>query len=220
VINFDLKGAVSVADRLKLAMLPPDRRRRLLNTVMRQAVDDAKANLKAQRGPDGKPWPKRKKGRKKMLGKLGKSLVSHANADEGTAEWKNKLAGQTAFKHQYGLPEIYTKAKARRRSNSAKEAADQNGPATRHQARLLKQLGYSITVGKRVKRTRQPGIAWIRKNLSFEQAGQTLKMLIAEKRNQRRGKSSWEIQVPARPFLEIDKQRVLNALAAELNRRG
>lgn len=220
MIGFDLKGAVSVADRLKLAMMPPARRERLLNKVMRQAVKDAKANLKAQQTPDGQPWTKRKQGRKKMLKKMGRGLTVKASPDQGTAYWKDRKAGQTAFKHQYGLPEMYTKAKARRRSGKAKEAADKDGPATRHQARLLKQLGYSITVGKRVKRERKPGLAWIQKNMSYEQAGQTLKMLIAEKRNQRAGKASWEIKVPARPFLEIDKQQVLDALAAELNRRG
>ncbi|WP_139215140.1 hypothetical protein [Oceanisphaera psychrotolerans] len=70
-----------------------------------------------------------------------------------------------------------------------------------------------------MKRTRKPGLAWIQKNMSFEQAGQTLKMLIAEKRNKRAGKTSWEIKVPARPFLELDPQLVINALAAEFNRR-
>ena len=219
MIAFDLKGAVSVSDRLKLAMLPPTRRQRLLDKVMRQAVKDAKANLKAQQGPNGQPWPKRKQGRKKMLTKMGRSLKSQANPNEGTAGWKNKKAAQNAFKHQYGLPEIYTKAKARKRSSKAKDAADKDGPATRHQARLLRQLGYSITVGKKVKRTRKPGLAWIQKNMSFEQAGQTLKMLIAEKRNKRAGKTSWEIKVPARPFLELDPQLVINALAAEFNRR-
>ncbi|WP_445399944.1 phage virion morphogenesis protein [Zobellella sp. An-6] len=220
MITFDLKGVLSVADRLKLAMLPPARRRRLLDKVMRQAVKDTRQALKMQSAPDGTPWPKRKKGRKKMLSRLGKGLNSHATPDVGTAGWKNKMAGQTAFKHQYGLPELYTKAKARKRSSKAKEAVDQSGPATRHQARLLRQLGYSITEGKRVKRLRKPGIAWIQKNMSFEQAGQTLKMLIAERRNQQPGKTSWEIKVPARPFMEINKQAVLDALAAEFNRRG
>lgn len=220
MITFDLKGALSVADRLKLAMLPPARRRRLLNKVMRQAVKDTRQALKMQSAPDGTPWPKRKQGRKKMLSRMGKGLNSHATTDIGTAGWKNKMAGKTAFKHQYGLPEIYTKAKARSRSSKAKDAADQSGPATQHQARLLKQLGYSITVGKRVQRTRKPGLAWIRKNMSYEQAGKTLQMLIAEKRNQRAGKTSWEIKVPARPFMEINKQAVLDALAAEFNRRG
>ena len=219
MIAFDLKGAVSVSDRLKLAMMPPERRKRLLEKVMRQAVKDTKANLKAQQGPNGQPWPKRQQGRKKMLRKMGRGLKVQVSKNEGTAAWKDKKAGQNAFKHQYGLPEIYTKAKARKRSGQSKDAADPNGPATRHQARLLRRLGYSITVGKKVKRTRKPGLAWIQKNMSFEQAGQTLKMLIAEKRNKRAGKTSWEIKVPARPFLELDPQLVINALAAEFNRR-
>lgn len=219
MIEFDLKNAASVADRLKLAMMPPERRKRLLEKVMRQAVKDAKQNLRNQQGPNGQAWPKRKQGRKKLLRKMGRGLKVQASSNEGIAGWKDKTAGETAFKHQYGLPEIYTKAKARKRSNQAKDAADQNGPATRHQARLLRRLGYSITTGKKVKRTRKPGLAWIQKSMSYEQAGHALRLLIAEKRNKGAGKTSWEITVPARPFLELDPQLVINALAEEFNRR-
>lgn len=219
MIEFDLKNATSVADRLKLAMMPPERRKRLLEKVMRQVIKDARQNIKAQQSPDGKPWKKRQQGRKKMLRRMGRGLKSEISATKGTVRWKDKTAGRNAYKHQYGLPEIYTKAKARKRSSKAKDAADQNGPATRHQARLLRRLGYSITTGKKVKRTRKPGLAWIQKNMSFEQAGKTLQMLIAEKRNKRTGKTSWEITVPARPFLDLDPQLVINALAEEFNRR-
>lgn len=219
MIEFDLKGATSVADRLKLAMMPPERRKRLLEKVMRQVIKDTRQNIKAQQDPSGKPWKKRQQGRRKMLRRMGRGLKSEISATKGTVRWKDKTAGRNAYKHQYGLPEIYTKAKARKRSSQAKDAADQNGPATRHQARLLRRLGYSITVGKRVKRTRKPGLAWIQKNMSYEQAGKTLQMLIAEKRNKRTGKTSWEIKVPARPLLELDPQLVMNALAEEFNWR-
>lgn len=219
MIQFDVKNALAVSDRLKLAMMPPERRKRLLEKVMRQAVKDAKQNLRNQQTPDGKPWKKRQQGRRKMLRKMGRGLKVQASSNEGVASWKDKTAGKNAYKHQYGLPEIYTKAKARKRSNQAKDAADQNGPATRHQARLLRRLGYSITTGKKVKRTRKPGLAWIQKNMSYEQAGKTLQMLIAEKRNKAAGKTSWEITVPARPFLEIDTGFVINALVEEFNRR-
>ncbi|WP_139215141.1 phage virion morphogenesis protein [Oceanisphaera psychrotolerans] len=95
MIAFDLKGAVSVSDRLKLAMLPPARRQRLLDKVMRQAVKDAKANLKAQQGPDGRPWPKRKQGRKKMLTKMGRGLKTQANPNEAPPAGKTKRPRKT-----------------------------------------------------------------------------------------------------------------------------
>lgn len=214
MIRITTSGSLSIIEQMELLSLSPTRRRRLLGTVGKAVVKASRQAIREQRSPDGQAWTKRKKGKKRMLRRMAKGLQAKPTPDQVTVTWSNALTARIAAKHQYGLSESYTAGKVRK----GREKTNPDDPVTRNQAKLLRQLGYTIAAGKNGSRTRRPGMSWIMSNLTAGQAGLALKALIAGKREAAASKKSWTINLDARPFLGIQQAQVTDLLRKELNR--
>jgi len=214
-LSVSQQDALRISEQLALLHLSPARRRRLLNQVGRQLIKQTRANLKGQHGPNGSVWEPRKQGRRKMLSKMAKGLEAKTNSEQTTVGWRNDLKSRIAYRHQHGGVETYTANRAKREH----KRTSPDEPATKHQARLLRQLGYTIAAGKRGTRQRTPGMSWIQQNMTSGQAGEALRVLIAGKRDAKNAsKQRWDITTTARPFLGATQQQVTDWIRTELQR--
>lgn len=212
-IRLDRQTALRLTEQLELLQLSPARRKRLLAKVGREIIKETRKNLRGQQGPQGQAWEPRKKGKQKMLRRMAKGLTAKTDSDKTVATWGNGLSASIAYKHQHGVSETYTASRARKR-----EKTDPDAPATRNQARMLRQLGYTISAGKKGNRQRKPGLGWIQQNMTAGQAGLVLHQLITEKRDSAAAKRSWQIITAARPFLGLRAERVTEIISTELQR--
>lgn len=186
-------------------------RRRLMRDAGRMVMRETKARLKGQRGLDGTPWAQRKRPhkRKRMMMRMGRSMTLRGLNEKGvTVTWKQAGVAITARKQQEGFKQQYKAAG----EGEKRRQPDYSAPATAAQAKALIKAGYRRSMGKykggkkkgsaRVQRVSQK---WITENMSMGQAGFILRTLrggIGEKA----GKSTWEAEIPPRPFLGITKE--------------
>ncbi|CAE6928953.1 hypothetical protein ACOMICROBIO_GDFFDHBD_02471 [Vibrio sp. B1REV9] len=104
-----------------------------------------------------------------------------------------------------------------RLNQALKEIEGGEGGATKAQAKALREEGFKVFARRLnpkapVGKLRKPTQKWIRDNLTQEQAGLILRVM--------RGapKESWETELPARPFTQVDKRKANDALVKELTR--
>ncbi len=189
-----LKGLKSVEKEFK--KLSADQRtlkRNLNRSVAKKAVALSKAHVRQQTDITGVPWQKRASGkRKKMLVKLGRGISVVSVSDiEAVVGWRNRLMETIAAKHQSGHTETYTAALLKKRTTKLSS----KDPATRRQAKALRELGYKIKkVNGRGYRTAT--LKWMMQNLTVGKAGAII-------RSMRETKKMWKVTLPARSFLGI-----------------
>ena len=177
----------------------------------------AKRNVKNQQSPDGTSWKARQsKYKKKMLRNMPKLLhirempekeairiyLQGGNYHSGG---KKLSAGVVGLTQQNGM-----KATIRKRDVQSKKSSDK--PATKKQAKKLRDLGYQIKSGKRWKR---PTVKHICENMDLGQAGLIIRTL-----SDKPPKNSWVIEVPARVFLGMSEGDFKKALARQLQGIG
>jgi phage virion morphogenesis protein len=213
-IRLNQQSSLALTQQLELLQLTPGKRRQVLAKIGREIIKETRQSIREQRSPDGTAWEARKQGKRRMLRKMARGLAAKTTTEQTTVGWRNGLTSAIAYKHQHGVTETYTARQARRE----REKTDPDAPATRNQARLLRQLGYSIPAGKKGNRQRTPGISWIMANMTAGQAGLVLHRLITEKRDGAASKTSWQIMTAARPFLGIKQERVIEIISTELQR--
>ena len=191
-------------DQLNLLAMPPKKRQRLVWRAANEMKKLATRNVRQQQDPNGNAWAPRKRGKRKMLRGLPKLLVIHEpSQDVAELGFKkgsmNVHAGVVANTHQKG--HTYKVTAASRRRIAASDGG-KNKQASKAQARKLRELGFKRP-GKRKKSYRSASLGWITGNLNYAQAGLLIKKLKDEP-----VKESWEIELPARPFLGANaKQR-------------
>lgn len=179
--------------QLNLLTLNPNKRRRILRGAGRKVRRDSKARLKGQRDLSGSTWKARSNGRKKrMLSKLGRNIQVHTSPNDAKVTFGNPRIGKIARAHQDGVSQKMTASQAARKYGTP----DYDGQATRKQAKALRKAGYKVRK-KRGKGWKTPSIGWITENLTLGKAAKTLRILRGEKK----GKTSWDIDLPERSFL-------------------
>ncbi|MBU6951002.1 phage virion morphogenesis protein [Hahella sp. HN01] len=190
-VKLEVGGHLKLKRQLALLKLPAAKRKRILGQIGRQVRTQSRKRLRSQTGLDGKPWEARKQGNKKMLRGLSKRLAVFPGADRVTITFKNTLVGRIARAQQEGVTEVMTRARMQQRHGQPDYAA----PATRGQARQLREAGFTIPRGQGRGRKR-PTLKWVTQNLTFGQAGAVLRALTDKPRQGR-----WLIPLPARSFL-------------------
>jgi len=176
-------------DQLAFLQLKPNKRRNLLRSAIRAANKSSKERITGQRDLVGKTWQGRANGKKKkMLTKLKRNMKVRYGANNAGVYFRGGNSGKIARAHQEGVSLDAGKPKGL-------AAQNKEGPATRNLARALIAEGYKIPRGKG-KGSKRPSIKWITENLSINQAGFLLRELKGSS-----GKSSWQIDLPARSFL-------------------
>ncbi|RMN21527.1 hypothetical protein ALQ63_03988 [Serratia plymuthica] len=203
---------------LKENEMPRAKRQRLLWRIAKRGIIPAsKRNARNQMAPDGSAWAPRKRGRRKMLRQLPKLLkvreipeieavriyLQGGNYRSGT---RRMPAGTIGAIHQDG-------AQMTVRATSYQGQPSQEGkPATRRQAKRLRDLGYKVWWnGKYVK----PAVSYITAELSMKKAG-----LLIKKLGKKTSKKAWSIDLPARAFLGVSDDEFNVILARQLQGIG
>lgn len=211
--------------------MPPKKRQRLLWRIARYGViDSSKRYARNQQTPDGEKWPSRQSAwKKKMLRKLPSHLhikempeVEAARVYLQGGDYKNGSgpvpAGVVGYSQQKGMNhtirkssyEKTNKQKPKKKAEPEKntDSVSDEAPATIAQAKKLRKLGYSRRNGKGWKKVPYKTIL---ETLTFGQAG-----LIIRKMKKSPPKESWNVKVPARPFLGINQIDFNKALERQL----
>jgi len=198
-LDTDQSARLRLHEQLDLLSLPRRTRRNITMRMARAVIKDAKGNLRAQRTVYGRSMEARKgtRVRRKMLRRMGKGLKPFMRSPERVdVTWGNGLTAEIADRHQRGMAESWTSAKARK----VYGVPDYSKPATREQAKALLAEGYRLRVqnpsGKGCT-LRRVSAKWIMEHLSRGQAGLILRVL----RDASWAKHSWEVKPAARPFL-------------------
>jgi len=192
--------------------VPPKQRKRLVWRAANEMKKLAARHVRQQQDPNGNAWAPRKRGKRKMLRGLPKLLVIHEpRQDVAEVGFKKGTmsahAGVIANTHQKG--HTYKVTAASRRRIAPSEGGKQK-QATKAQARKLRELGFKRP-GQRKRSYRSASLGWITGHLNYAQAGLLIKKLKDEP-----AAESWEIHLPARPFLGANARQRQQAFARAL----
>jgi phage gpG-like protein len=170
----------------------PALKRQIMSRIAKAISDNSKKRIKAQTDLDNSAFARRKKGRKKLLIKIGKAIrvlrVIDAQAEIG---FSNPVMGKIAAKQQFGDTSRMTVAQARQSPNQLALSA----PATRRQASALLDVGFKIRLPNGRRKT--PTKKWITEHMTIGSAGAILRALRDEQI------SYWDIVIPQRSFLGV-----------------
>ncbi|OXX71312.1 hypothetical protein B9J87_10710 [Vibrio sp. V19_P1S1T109] len=224
-VFFEKNGVLSAQEKLSLLMLPPKKRARLLWRVAAKVRDGSKMNISRQQNPEEGKWAKRKKrrsdGKRKMLtGMMPLIVVSDKQSNENKAivtlkSWKGTMKSRAVKKMDSRLVGNAHQKGFERRNNgrsSPSKSIDPKSICTRKEAKLLKNLNFSVWArrvnpdakqGKRVK----PPIKWIADNVTYKEFRRWVTK--AREEGAIKSKSNWKI--PARKFLGVSKQKYRKA---------
>ena len=194
-----VKSKRSNNDQLALLRLTPRKRQRVLRAAGRRVRRDSRSRLKLQKGLNGRRWKGRSDGSKKrMLRKLGRRLIVKTTSDQADVTFGNNLTGKIARLHQEGIDQTMTAGNMEKIHGQV----DYKEPATRKQAKALREAGYKIRK-KRGSGWKSPSLKWIVTNLSNGKAGLILRILLDKER-----KRAWKIPTQERSFLGQERQEM------------
>ncbi|MEX3171576.1 hypothetical protein AB4M04_05715 [Serratia quinivorans] len=220
IINGELNKTQlrALKQALKENEMPRAKRQRLLWRIAKRGIIPAsKRSARNQMAPDGSAWAPRKRGRRKMLRQLPKLLKVrempeieavriHLQGGNYRSGSRRMPAGTIGAIHQDGTQMTV-------RATSYQGQPSQEGkPATRRQAKRLRDLGYKVWWnGKYVK----PAVSYITAELSMKKAGFLIKKL-----GRKTSKKAWTIDLPARAFLGVSDEEFNMILARQLQGIG
>ncbi len=204
LLSVDVKGILPLKRQMQLLAMPKPLRRRLLNKVAKKVIKDSRKRTRDQVDLQGRPYARHSKGRRrKMLTRLSRQLsvttLSDVKADIG---FSNQVVGKIASKQHHGDIEHVNASSF---DNSETSGSHYNNPATRKQAKALRDVGYKIKKANG-KGWKKPSLKWVTQNLTVGRAGLILKLMrikVGEKI-----KKSWVTKLPARSFLGATPREV------------
>jgi len=221
VIRGELDAAQLKALRKQLDSLEltPKKRQRLLWRLAKYGLmPAAKRNVRNQAGPDGDKWEGRQTKRKgKMLRNMPKLLhirempeIDGVRVYLSGGDYRNEKkaisAGTVGYVQQNGMSVTINRRQVEKKNRVA------SLPASTRQAKRLRALGYKVKKGKR---WRKPAFREIQESMSMAKAG-----LLIRKLSGKAVKTSWSVDLPARPFLGISQEDFNKALARQLQGIG
>ncbi|ENQ0853279.1 hypothetical protein ACEJ30_000429 [Klebsiella oxytoca] len=215
--GLDKRQLKELRQALAAAELKPKQRQRLLWRIAKLGIiNAARRHQRNQVTPDGQPWPKRKRGKGKMLRQLPRLLHVREMPEREAVRiylkggnYRNNSgpvsAGLIGAVHQEGAAVPMSAEKMPR--------PDQRGkPALMSQAKRLRALGYRVwKKGRYVKASSRQ----IMESMSMAQAG-----LLIKKLRGKPTKSTWTIDIPARVFLGVSDTEFNKILARQLQAIG
>jgi hypothetical protein len=199
-IRLNLVGALPLKRQLELLQMGTNKRRRLLYRVAQRVMKDSRQRVRRQVDLNGMPFKarwKKRSDRRKMLSKLIKEMnVLNNNSTQAVIGFRKRSSGVIAAKHQHGETRRNTAAQ-NRQAVRAKGKEYYDKPATKKQARALRDAGFKVKAG--AKKARLAPVNWITRNMTIGQAGFALARLRAW--SGETAKTSWLTVLPARSFL-------------------
>ncbi|CZF83198.1 hypothetical protein [Grimontia marina] len=216
VISLNKRDALNGKEKLALLALPPKKRFWILKTLGRWEKANARKRISQQKDIDGRGLEPRKKGRKKMFRRMAKGLEPYVKNGGKVLDltWRNKQTARTAARHHIGQTQKMTARQMEKRWGKP----DYKAPATKGQARKLRELGFSVNKGKGKKsKPKKPSLRWIMENLSQGKAGLIIRV-ISEKPKQ----TTWDIPLAERQILgspQPDVNRQLIKIIGQAQKR-
>lgn len=214
VMSVDIKGLLPWKTQMKILAMPKALRRRLLGRVSRKVISDSKKRVRKQVDVNGQPFVARSKkrtGRRKMLARLSRRLKTLRNDGiQAMIGFPNSADGRIAAKHQHG----HTTTVSAKQLNKQGKSASKDNPATRKQAKSLREAGYTV---KRAhgKGKKSPSLKYITQNMTIGQAGAVLRSLREQEGIS--AKTSWQTKLPARAFLGASSQEIVRHIESIFN---
>ncbi|MEZ9233250.1 phage virion morphogenesis protein [Vibrio amylolyticus] len=212
-VKADERTFLRAKEQIDLLMLDRKTRTRLYRRLGAQLVKKTKANIRAQRNPDGSPWKRRKRGKGKMFKGLQRK-VKHRQFNNNR-DLKVGWFGFSSFvasRHHYGKGEKHRfteKIDKDRRD----EKIDKNSPASRVQAKNLRELDFRLKPQGNQRRGKKPTLRWVTENMTIGEAAKEIQKL-----ENRQPKSNWQIDRPERQLIGISPKRMAMMIKKELNR--
>ncbi|AGN34215.1 hypothetical protein VPPG_00090 [Vibrio phage VD1] len=212
-IEADERSYLRLKEQLALLNLDKKTRQKMLKRIGTQIAKTTRKNIRAQRDPDGRQWSKRKKGRKKMLRGFTQKL-KHFQRDSNRTLYVGwpSARGKVAYEHQHGLAQKSGLSARKRQAKKDKEPK-QTEPATKEQARALRDLDFRLKPQGRQKRGKKPTLAWIKENMTVGEAAKTIQEL--ENKTPAR---DWEVGRPERRLIGVSPKRLAMMIKRELKR--
>jgi phage virion morphogenesis protein len=212
-ISPEKRSYLRALEQLSLLSLDKNTRRRLLNKLGAAIAKTTRKNIRANRDPEGHQWEKRKSGRGKMLKGFTKKLKHYQRNNNYNlfVGWPS-ARGSVAYQHQHGIAQESGLSARKRQAKKQKEPS-KDDPATREQAKALRDLGFRLKPQGRQKRGRKPTIKWLTENMTLGEAVKTIQEL--ENKTPAR---SWNIARPERRLIGISPKRVAMTIKRELKR--
>lgn len=212
-VTADKKSFLRAKEQLKLLGLPKKSRQRILKEIGKVIARQTKKNIRAQRDPEGRAWKKRKNGRKKVLRGFTRKLKHYQRDSNRVVHigWPS-ARGNVAQAHHSGLSEQSGLTKRKRQANRQKEPK-KTDPATREQARELRDLGYRLEPQGRQKRGKKPTIKFILQHFTVGEAAKKIQEL--ENKTPAR---SWDVNRPERRLIGASAKRVSMIIKREMKR--
>lgn len=197
-IKFKVEGLLPLKRQMQLLTMPKATRRRLLYRVARRVMVDSRRRVREQVDLNGQPYAKRQRKRTnkgRMLSLLAKKFKVVKNDDwNALIGFPGPVEGTIAAKQQRGYTQTMSAKKIARLTKGSHKA-----PATKRQARALREAGYTIKSKRSGRRVKLPSLKWVTENLNVGQAGAALRYL--REQAGEKAKTSWQTVLPARSFL-------------------
>lgn len=212
-IKADKRSYLRLKEQLKLIGLDEKKRKRLLKKVGQQIAKKTKQNIRAQRDPDGHQWRKRKKGKKKVLKGFTKKLKHFQKNNNHTLVigWPSRR-GTVALEHHTGRKEK-SGVSSRFRQSQKNNEPKKTDPATREQAKELRELGWRLPRQGRQKRGKKPTIKFITDNMSVGEAAKEINKI-----ENKTPAKKWDINRPERRLIGIRPKRLAMMIKREMKR--
>ncbi|WP_217510852.1 phage virion morphogenesis protein [Vibrio metschnikovii] len=212
-IKADERSYLRVKEQLDLLKLDRKTRQVMLRRIGAQIAKTTRKNIRAQKDPENRMWPKRKKGRKKMLRGFTQKLKHFQRNDSKTLliGWPS-ARGRVAYEHHHGIAQSSGLSARKRQAKKQKEPSPKE-PATKEQARALRDLDFRLKPQGRQKRGKKPTLAWIRENMTVGEAVKTIQEL--ENKTPAR---EWQVGRPERRLIGISSKRLAIMIKRELKR--
>lgn len=200
-IRFDVMGQLDMQKRIRVMQLPPAKRRQLLGGIGREIKRQGARNLRGRHDIDGKPWEPRKRGNnRKLLRRLNRQIAPNVTTQNAV---EVSFKGVVAKQQHDGFTKLMNATAV---ASETGNRAHYDEPATRRQAKELRDEGYRVRVAG-TKKWRRPSLRWITDNLKQKQAGLVLKIMRDEPQ-----KKSWVTTIPARHFLGMTAAQINSAV--------
>jgi len=225
-ITIKSSGIEDLQMQLAMLVMPGKKRKRLMWRIGNEVKKKSKANARAQQAADGTKWvqKKRKKGKKKMLTEVPKSIAVSSTPHNATIYFKGKNnkkgnnkkrkypSGVIAKMHSEGrkIPINRDSYKRTMDSIQAKKGITKKSKATVKQAAYIvkmkgmrylsreEQKSKGTKPGKQIRMTK----SWIQENIKFKQA----QAIIIGLQDKAKSSGSWTINLPKRDFLGATAQ--------------
>lgn len=212
-VSYDKRSYLRLKEKFALLQLDPKAKKRILRAIGKSSRDENKKRIRAQQDPEGNRWKAREKGSKKMMKGFTKKLKYQVRNTKFVEVGFPTRRGYVAYEHQHGIAQDFD-VQGRFREGKKKKEPKKTDPATRQQARELRDAGYRMQPQGRQKRGKKPTLKWITENFTVAQCyEETVKL------QNKSPVKKWQVDRPKRELLGVSPRRVAIIIKKELKRQ-